>query len=220
MEYMKYIALTLVALVAAALVRKAVRYRTLYPFLPRKYNFGKRRDTLRETLRLLDQRSAKTLLETGVARHGLKKCKGDGASTIVFAVWSKANNATLYSVDIDPDAIATAQQTLEQMDLQDIVKLQTSDSVAYLKSFSQPVDLLYLDSYDYHKTDTSIQQASQKHHLEEFRAIEDQLHDDSIVLIDDCNMPAGGKGKLVIEYMLGKDWQVHLYDYQALLVRS
>lgn len=218
MENIKYIALALVALVAAAAVRKAIRYRTLYPFLPRKYNFGKRRDTLRETLRLLEQRDAKTLLETGVARHGLKKCKGDGASTIVFAVWSKTNNATLHSVDIDPDAIATAQQTLEQMGLRDVVSLHTSDSIAYLKSFQQPVDLLYLDSYDYHKTDTSIQQASQKHHLEEFHAIEDRLHDDSVVLIDDCDMPAGGKGKLVIEYMLNKGWQIYLYNYQALLV--
>jgi len=217
---MKYLALTLVALVAALFIRKALRYKTLYPFLPKKYNFGKRRDTLRETLSLLEERGAKTLVETGVARHGLDKCKGDGASTIVFAIWSKANNANLYSVDIDPDAIATAQQTLEQMGLQNVVELQTSDSVAYLRTFNQPVDLLYLDSYDYHKSDTSIQQASQKHHLEEFRAIEDKLHDDSIVLIDDCNMPAGGKGKLVIEYMLTKDWRMHLFDYQALLVRS
>ena len=216
---MKYLALTVLALLAAALIRKAFRYKTLYPFLPRKFNFGKRRNTLRETLRLLDDRGAKTLIETGVARHGLQKSKGDGASTVVFATWCQANSAKLYSVDIDPEAIKTAQKTLDGLDLQSVAELQTSDSVAFLDSFNKSVDFLYLDSYDYHKTDTSIQQASQQHHLDEFRAIEDQLHEDSIVLIDDCNMPAGGKGKLAIDYMLKKGWQMHLFEYQALLVR-
>lgn len=217
---MKFIALTIAVLAVAVVVRKLLRYKSLYPLLPRKYNFGKRRNTLREALRLLEQRGAKTLLETGVARHGLEKSKGDGASTILFALWSKANGANLFSVDIDPDAIVTAQRTLEKMDLHGVAKLRTSDSVAFLASFSKPVDFLYLDSYDYHKTDTSIQQASQKHHLEEFCAIEKQLHDDSIVLIDDCNLPAGGKGKLVVDYMLTKGWQMHLFEYQALLVRK
>jgi len=217
---MKFIALTIAVLAAAAVIRKLLRYKTLYPLLPRKYNFGKRRNTLREVMRLLEQRGAKTLVETGVARQGLKRTKGDGASTVVFALWSKAHGANLFSVDIDPDAIATARRTLEEMDLSSAVHLKASDSVAFLAAFEQPVDFLYLDSYDYHRTDTSIQQASQKHHLDEFRAIEKQLHDASVVLIDDCNLPAGGKGKRVIEYMLTKGWYVHLFEYQALLVRK
>lgn len=217
---MKFLLALIVVAVAAAVIRKLVRYKTLAPLLPRRYNFGKRRDTLREVLRLLDERGAKTLLETGVARMGLEKSKGDGASTIVFGLWAKQNDAHLYSVDIDPEATERAGQAVAKMDLSDSVTLVTSDSVAYLDEFTDMVDFLYLDSYDYHKTDTAIQTASQAHHLKEIEAIEGCLHDDTVILIDDCDMPNGGKGKLVIERLTANGWKVHMSEYQVILVKG
>jgi len=217
---MKFLLALIVVAVAAAVIRKLVRYKTLAPLLPRRYNFGKRRDTLREVLRLLDERGAKTLLETGVARMGLEKSKGDGASTIVFGLWAKQNDAHLYSVDIDPEATERAGQAVANMDLSDSVTLVTSDSVAYLDEFTDMVDFLYLDSYDYHKTDTAIQTASQAHHLKEIEAIEGCLHEDTVILIDDCDMPNGGKGKLVIERLTANGWKVHMSEYQVILVKG
>lgn len=217
---MEILLLLFLIVILAIAARKALRYKTLSPLLPRKYNFGKRRDTLRTTLGLLEDRGARTLVETGVARHGLAKCKGDGASTIVFGLWASQHRAHLYSVDIDPEATATAQQVIDGMDLQDSISVNTSDSVQYLREFSEPVDFLYLDSYDYDKRDVEIQLASQQHHLDEFTAIENLLHDKSVVLIDDCNLPGGGKGKLVIDYMTSHGWKVHQLDYQAILVRG
>lgn len=217
---MKFLLALIVVAVAAAVIRKLVRYKTLEPLLPRRYNFGKRRDTLREVLRLLDARGATTLLETGVARMGLEKSKGDGASTIVFGLWAKQNNAHLYSVDIDPEATERAGVAVNDMDLADNVTLVTSDSVAYLDEFTDAVDFLYLDSYDYHKTDTAIQTASQDHHLKEIKAIEGCLHEDTVILIDDCDMPNGGKGKLVIERLTAKGWKVHMSEYQVILVKG
>lgn len=216
---MRIVLLTLLAVAAAALIRKALRYSHLSPLLPRKYNFGKRGVTLRETLSLLTQRNCRVLVETGVARNGLEKTKGDGASTVVFALWAKAYDATLHTVDIDGEAIATASATLQRLRLEDRVELHTSDSVAFLENFEDQVDFLYLDSYDYHRSDTAIQQASQEHHLKEFKAIESRLHEGTFVLIDDCDLPAGGKGKLVIEYMLARGWKMHMSNYQVLLVR-
>ena len=217
---MKFLLALIVVAAAAAVIRKLVRYKTLAPLLPRRYNFGKRRDTLREVLRLLDERGAKTLLETGVARMGLEKSKGDGASTIVFGLWAKQNDAHLYSVDIDPEATERAGQAVANMDLSDSVTLVTSDSVAYLDEFTDMVDFLYLDSYDYHKTDTAIQTASQAHHLKEIEAIEGCLHEDTVILIDDCDMPNGGKGKLVIERLTANGWKVHMSEYQVILVKG
>ena len=217
---MKFLLALIVVAVAAAVIRKIVRFKTLEPLLPRRYNFGKRRDTLREVLRLLDERGATTLLETGVARMGLEKSKGDGASTIVFGLWAKQNDAHLYSVDIDPEATERAGIAVHDMDLADHVTLVTSDSVAYLDEFTDAVDFLYLDSYDYHKTDTAIQTASQDHHLKEIKAIEGCLHEDTVILIDDCDMPNGGKGKLVIERLTAKGWKVHMSEYQVILVRD
>ena len=217
---MKFLLALIVVAVAAAVIRKLVRFKTLDPLLPRRYNFGKRRDTLREVLRLLDQRGATTLLETGVARMGLEKSKGDGASTIVFGLWAKQNDAHLYSVDIDPEATERAGVAVNDMDLADNVTLVTSDSVAYLDEFTDAVDFLYLDSYDYHKTDTAIQTASQDHHLKEIKAIEGCLHEDTVILIDDCDMPNGGKGKLVIERLTVRGWKVHMSEYQVILTRD
>jgi hypothetical protein len=217
---MKFLLALIVVAVAAAVIRKLVRFKTLAPLLPRRYNFGKRRDTLREVLRLLGERGATTLLETGVARMGLEKSKGDGASTIVFGLWAKQNDAHLYSVDIDPEATERAGQAVAKMDLSDSVTLVTSDSVAYLDEFTDMVDFLYLDSYDYHKTDTAIQTASQAHHLKEIEAIEGCLHEDTVILIDDCDMPNGGKGKLVIERLTANGWKVHMSEYQVILVKG
>ena len=215
---MKFVLLLVSVVLLAVVLRKLYRYKTLAPLLPRKYNFGKRRDTLREVLRLLDERGAKILLETGVARMGLEKSKGDGASTIVFGLWAKNNDAHLYSVDIDPEATRRAGVAVDAMGLGDSVTLVTSDSVEYLNEFTDSVDFLYLDSYDYHKTDTAIQKASQDHHLKEINAIEGCLHDDTVILIDDCDLPNGGKGKLVIQYLTEAGWKVHMSEYQVIMV--
>ena len=204
--------------VAYFIYRKS-RWKTLEPLLPKAYNFGKRQKTFRRALELLDERSSTCLIETGVARYGLRNSKSDGASTAVFGLWAKTNNASLYSVDISPESINGAREAVEELGLLEHVKLVTGDSVQFLENFTDHVDFLYLDSYDYDKHDESTQIASQDHHLKEFKAIEDQLGSDSVVLIDDCDLPGGGKGKMVIEYMTRNGWQVDTGAYQVLLTK-
>jgi len=217
---MKVLPSLLVLIVVTFVAIRAWRYKTLRPLLPWKYNFGKRRNTLRATLSLLDERGARTLVETGVARHGLQGTKGDGASTIVFGVWAKQHDAHLHSVDVSPEAVSRARQAIDELGLADNTSIHTSDSVRFLATFGDEVDFLYLDSYDYDKKNEETQKLSQQHHLEEFQAIEGKLHQDSVVLIDDCNLPGGGKGKLVIDYMVSKGWNVYRYEYQAILLQQ
>jgi len=204
----------------AYVIYRKLRWKTLEPLLPKDYNFGKRQKTFRRAIELLEKRGATCLIETGVARYGLRNSKSDGASTAVFGLWAKNNNASLYSVDISPESIAGAREAVEELDLLEQVKLVTGDSVQFLENFSDPVDFLYLDSYDYDKHDQSVQIASQEHHLKEFKAIEEQLGPDSVILIDDCDLPGGGKGKTVIEYMTRKSWQVDTSAYQVLLTKQ
>ena len=204
--------------VAYVVYRKS-QWKTLEPLLSNEYNFGKRQKTFKRAIELLDERKARCLIETGVARYGLRNSKSDGASTAVFGLWAKTNQCALYSVDISPESIAGAREAVDELDLTDQVKLVTGDSVQFLENFSEPVDFLYLDSYDYDKHDEAIQVASQTHHLNEFRAIEEQLGADSVVLIDDCDLPGGGKGKTVIEYMLKRGWQIDTSAYQVLLTK-
>ena len=209
----------LALLVAWSSIR-AIRYKSLYPFMSLRHNFGKRRDTFRKTLGLLSERKAKILVETGTARIGLRGAKGNGASTIVFATWAQENNAVLHSVDNSAESIDGAKAEVVRQALGECVKWHLKDSLEFLAEFREPVDFLYLDSYDYDKKDTSIQIASQEHHLAEFKAIESRLHENSLVLIDDCKLPNGGKGKLAVEFMLGRGWEVLMSEYQILLAKS
>ncbi|MCM4168773.1 tRNA 5-hydroxyuridine methyltransferase [Arenibacter antarcticus] len=201
------------------LLGKFIKHKSLYPFMPFRYDFRKRRDTFRKTLEFLDKTKARLIIETGTSREGLHGAKSNGAATIVFGKWAKQNNAFLHSVDISEKSVANSQKEVTNQDLGKIVQIHLSDSVEFLRNFTEPVDFLYLDSYDY-SDDREVQIKSQHHHLQEFMAIEDKLHDNSIVLIDDCDLPNGGKGKLVVAYMLQKDWKVVMNEYQILLVRK
>lgn len=200
-------------------IGKFIKHKSLYPFMPFKYDFRKRRSTFLKVLELLDKIKAQIIIETGTSREGLHGAKSNGAATIVFGKWAKQNSALLHSVDISEKSVTASQKEVDRQDLNSSVRIHLSDSIAFLESFQEQVDFLYLDSYDYSK-DIEVQTKSQIHHLNEFKAIEDQLHENTIVLIDDCDLPNGGKGKLVVEYMLKNDWKVLINAYQILLVRN
>lgn len=211
------LAFLLIAFFSAKPIYKLLSHKPLYPLLPRKYNFKKRRNSFRLAMKLLKERNSRELIETGVARKGLQNTKYDGASTIVFGIWAKQNGAVLHSVDIDPAAVNEARKEVELNDLTHVVQLNVSDSVAFLHQFKKPVDFLYLDSYDYPKRDKDGQKASQDHHLKEIKAIESKLHENTLILIDDCGRRGGGKGKLVIEYLRPKGWKLIYNGYQVLM---
>ncbi len=200
--------------------KKLSKHKSLFPLMPFKYNFALRRDTFVETLRLLEQRNGKLIVETGTSRDGLKNTHGDGAATIVFGKWAQRHGGRVISVDISEDSLKGSQEGLNDENLNNVVTLELSDSIAFLENFDQKIDLLYLDSYDYSLHDEEIQRKSQEHHLKEFIAVEKNLHDDTIILIDDCDLPGGGKGKVVVEHMLKKDWVIVTNAYQILMVKK
>ncbi|WP_299112781.1 class I SAM-dependent methyltransferase [uncultured Winogradskyella sp.] len=211
------------ALALALLIHFGIKFskhKSLYPFMPFKYNFRRRRNTFKKTLELLDKRKSKIIVETGTSRKGLEATRGDGAATIVFGKWAKQNDAKMYSVDISEDSVKGSQYAVTEQGLDKNVSVLLQDALVFLAEFDQKIDLLYLDSYDYSRTDVEIQQKSQEHHLKEFQLAEDKLHEQTIVLIDDCGLPGGGKGKLVVEYMIEKGWEVLIDTYQILLIKK
>lgn len=164
-------------------------------------------------LELLEHRKAKTLIETGTARLG--DCFwGDGGSTIIFGDWASQNQAILSSVDINPNAINTAQN-FTQAYSQNICFF-CQDSIDFLANFEEPIDFLYLDSYDF---DFNNPHPSQNHHLLEIQAAYPRLHRNSIVMVDDCDLPHGGKGALIIQFLMEKGWIIVFKGYQVILVR-
>ena len=178
--------------------------------------YNKRYGTFAIALELLSERNASIIVETGTARDGLSNCIGDGCSTIIFAEWAKENKASVYSIDISETNIKAAASALGEVPH---VHLVCSDSVAFLKSFNHPIDFLYLDSYDY---DIFKPNPSQKHHLKEIKAAYPRLTNKSVVMIDDSDryLAGGGKGKLVMDYLLARGWKILAEGYQVILIKE
>jgi hypothetical protein len=85
-----------------------------------------------------------------------------------------------------------------------------------------PIDLLFLDAWDVNL------EGSAERHLEAFKAAEQNLHEQSLVLIDDTDVDlvedilvfadgVSGKGKLVIPYAVNRGWKVVFSGRQTLL---
>lgn len=175
----------------------------------------RRYDTFLYALQLLSQKSSPVIVETGTARGGRKNCHGDGCSTIIFADWLKNHRGEFYSVDISQRYLDNAKMGLG--DLKRFAHLVCSDSVIFLKKFDKKIDFLYLDSYDFSVNNPN---PSQEHHLKEIMAAYPHLAEDCIVMIDDCDLPFGGKGKLVIEFLLDQGWKIIAQGYQVILARN
>ena len=127
-------------------------------------------------------------------------------------------NRRLYSVDISKENIATAAKLTRQCNTDQFVSFNVCDSVKFLAACSLNVDLLYLDSYDY-APEEPILTSCQRHQLAELEATVDKLSDRAIVLLDDNNLPFGGKTKLAKERLAGIGWFCLLDWQQSLWVR-
>ena len=181
----------------------------------RMHPINMRFSTFYLTLHLLKERKAQVLVETGCSRlQGPITYTGDGGSTVIFGHWALLNNAQLYTVDINPDHIKNAQGLTETYNSN--ITYTVSDSVAFLQHFSQPIDFLYLDSFDF---DEHNPVPSQEHHLKEIKAANDKLSPRAVIMIDDCALPHGGKGKLAINYLIQNGWRVIAKQYQVVLIR-
>jgi predicted O-methyltransferase YrrM len=175
----------------------------------------KRETTFRLCFEILEHRGAKILVETGTARNGGWNCHGDGCSTLLFAAWANDHEASLFSVDIDPGAINESKAAVSQINPH--VQFATQDSISFLRDFDQQIDFLYLDSYDF---EPSNPHPSQLHHLNEIEAAYPHLHENTVIMIDDCDLPYGGKGKLAIEFLKAHGWEVLITNYQVILIHS
>lgn len=184
------------------------------PLLGRLDRADKRFSTFDLAFQLIRERGLKTIVETGTARSGINQYVGDGGSTILFSDWAYHHPGThFYSVDIDQTNIAAAQAAIGENIYSTLV---CDDSLNFLKNFPDQIDFLYLDSLDYDFKNPTV---SQLHHLEEIKTAYEKLSDSSVVMIDDCDLLYGGKGKLVIDYLLDKNWKIIRSGYQVLLSR-
>ncbi len=169
-----------------------------------------RRESLLIFLTLAKAIGAKTIVETGTIRV---KDAPDGQSTKVFAEYARLTGAKVYSVDITPEHIETSKSELG--DLLPYVTYACEDSVTWLSRFNAPIDMLYLDSYDFEVDNPT---ASQQHELAEIGAAYGKLSTPGAVLLDDCALPFEGKGYLGTRFLQSRGWKMVFDGYQRLFI--
>jgi hypothetical protein len=139
-------------------------------------------------------------------------------ATLTLGSFCKRYNKRLWTVDILPEAIATSKRATAKV--QDVITYVTEDSVEFLASFPEQIDLLYLDSADCPPdgSDPRGLRFSQRHQLSELKAAWDKLHNRSIVLLDDNDFANGGKTALTNRFLAEQGWTCLMADKQTLWI--
>ena len=156
---------------------------------------------------------APTIVETGTIR-GEEDWSGAGFFTYLAAAYLHRAGGRLFSVDLNETNCRFARQWCQPFG--PIVQTHCRDSVAFLGQFTQPIDVLYLDSLD------TYEPGHAEHALAEIKAALPRLHNKSLVIFDDTPSGDGafvGKGAQAVPWMLKRGWRILYGGYQALLSR-
>lgn len=167
--------------------------------------------SIRMAIILFMMNKGKVIVETGTLR--VLDQWSDGQATLVLGKVTQFYPSKLFSVDIDENAVDASKEATKDIKNVTITK---SDSVEYLKKFKQKIDLLYLDSMDCPTEGDATE--SQAHCFNELKAAEKNIHDKTVIVIDDAKWPNGGKAKLAREYLLSKGWEIIPFEYQDLFI--
>jgi len=160
------------------------------------------------------------IVETGCVRQELDYSAG--YSTVIFGEFLARYGGRLDTIDITAQFLELCQRLTRQY--QQFISYHLGDSVAYLRERAlgyplEKIDLLYLDSLDYPLTNQNIEkgiESCQRHCWEEVKAALPCLHVRSLVLIDDNDLPGGGKARLAKQYLAQQGWICVFEDYQTL----
>lgn len=175
---------------------------------------GMRYPTFKAALGLFLQLGGGNIVETGTLRE--KNQWTDGCSTLIFAETLKEYDAGyLWTVDISPDNIAVAKEATHHV--ADRVTYVVDDSLNFLENFDREINLLYLDSFDWDNIEP-LKSQSQQHQLLEIQAAFPKLKPSSIVLLDDNDLPGGGKAALTKPFLIEQGFTCILDYYQSLWI--
>jgi hypothetical protein len=187
------------------------------------------------------QHQGKFIVETGCQR-GVDDW-GAGCSTQVFQDVVNHYDGELLSIDNNLEHLGRVRRIIGA---DPRVKLWHEDSAVGLAQVNRPIDLLYLDSWDYpifevtdlyggrgnyneavkivnamtedefHSMYGYIVAGCQEHCLRELQAALPFIHKNTMILIDDCRLAGGGKGRVARNWMYSQRWRLVLDDYQSL----
>lgn len=180
------------------------------------YGTSHRREGWIAIYNLLKKRDDPFILETGCTRR--LSTDGDGASTLFFgSIVHPTEYGSLISFDINSDHLLYAQSIIEDNIAKDHIWWQPihGDSITNLTRFmtERPLDLIYLDSYDYTDPNKTL---SQYHALAEFILASSVYSNDTIIAIDDTKLENNGKAGLLIPYLEYRNYICIFDQYQQI----
>lgn len=127
------------------------------------------------------RKASPTIIETGCLR-ALGNWSGDGQSTFLFETLIRRYKGCLFSIDSNPESIATAKQVCKFTNFINDDGTKTIDNLVRLAGLKR-IDLLYLDSFDAFRDVSKI--PAPVHYALEFCAAWPALQPGSLVAIDD-----------------------------------
>lgn len=164
--------------------------------------------TFSEACRLAAQIGAREIVETGCMRTD-RMPNPDGSSTCILGTLARDLKTRLMSIDNAIGHIEDARRYCAELP----VDFNCFDSVRALSTRMRVIDFLYLDSYDFNE---ARYLDAQTHQLAELGAAFGKLNPRAIVLIDDCDLPRGGKSGLSRHFLALRGWTLRMNMYQQL----
>jgi predicted O-methyltransferase YrrM len=178
-----------------------------------KYDFKLapyRDKTFYAALKIAHFRKSKIFVETGTTRKIEIDHHGDGASTVIFADFCNTfcPDGHIWTCDIEEKNIEICKEVTKEY--QERIDYVVDDSLNFLSNFDKPIDFLYLDSFD---ASNGLDEEASQHNLEEVKIVLEKLHDNSIILIDDCNVGTSisqikGKGIYSVPFLIDNGWRL------------
>lgn len=153
------------------------------------------------------------LVETGCYRG----CDADGQSTSIFSLLARESGGSFASFELHQANIDKALIHLKQLDLDGFANFTCGDSVDTLKAIVRQVTFAYLDSYDYEEAKAID---AQTHQLKEVEILLPKMAQRSAFLLDDCDLPNGGKAGLSVPLILANGYKETATGYQRLFIRE
>jgi hypothetical protein len=154
---------------------------------------------------------ARRIVETGCYRG----IPFDGQSTLIWALIARFTGGHATAIDISTGSIAKAAELLGE--LKQYVTLVNADSLVALAGITEPIDVLYLDSYDHEESNPL---PCQEHQLKEAQIAVPKMAERSIIMLDDCNMPSGGKALLSDPFIRESGFTQVAKEYQNIYHRG
>jgi len=182
-----------------------------------------------KALEIFKQRSGKTIVEIGSMRMSLfhsiddnsHECCNDGHSSVLLCRACEK----FYSVDITLETSNLTRNTLNILGFRHH-NVINGDGLEFLESFEEPINLLFLDAWDVNVDGYA------ESHLEAYKLAKKNLHQKSLILIDDTDVikindelfldDSGlkGKGLLVIPEAIKDGYSVVFSGRQVLLSKD